>query len=171
MSDQKFIIIYGVPGSGKSTIAHAAAQEHNAVIVNMDTIRTELFGEQYHTNMGKMNNKERSQCERRVESTKISRIRQFLKDGKNVISDDTNINLGRVQKMVDVAREFNVDVVPFGVNVPVSTAKSRNASRGANGGRLVPGHVIDAMAKNAYTDGGVLKNMVVEDNGVVRFTE
>lgn len=162
----KLVIIYGLPGSGKSTLAKNVARAIKGHVVNMDDIRTELYGESYHTRMGSMTSVQRNSAEKKVASTKLARINALLREGEKVISDDTNLNPRNVDPMIALARKHDATILTTGVDVDVDTAKSRNRSRGAAGGRLVPEWVIDNMAKKAYHANGTMKKMVVLDDSV-----
>ena len=75
-------LMVGLPGSGKSTVAtKIAANEPNTMILSSDQICAELFGsEEEQSNSSK------------VFSTLITRMREALEEGQNVIVDATNIN-------------------------------------------------------------------------------
>ena len=77
-------MMVGLPGSGKSTYAKQLSEETNAVICSSDTIREELYGDENSQD----NNDE-------VFKILHSRIKENLKNGKNVIYDATNINSKR----------------------------------------------------------------------------
>lgn len=162
----KLVIIYGIPGSGKSTLAKNVARSIKGHVVNMDDIRTELYGESYHTTMGSMTSAQRSAAENKVTDTKLARIDALLREGEKVVSDDTKLNPRNVDPMIALARKHDAVILTTGVDVDVATAKARNRARGAAGGRLVPERVIDSMAKKAYHANGTMKKMVVLKNGV-----
>ena len=76
-----FIVMVGVPGSGKSHIARMIAESHDCEIVSSDECRKKWYGdEEYQTH-----NKE---LFLRIDEL-VSRL---LDDGKNVILDATNIS-------------------------------------------------------------------------------
>lgn len=74
-------VMVGLPGSGKSHIAVDLAKENEAVIFSMDNIREELCGRVEDQSR----NKEVFEIYRQ-------RIRNALKEGKNVIADATNVS-------------------------------------------------------------------------------
>lgn len=166
MAQQKntpqLVMYHGLPGSGKSTHAHKYAQsEPRAVVINRDDIRTELFGDSYHELQNKLSKKERNEAESMVTETENARLEQAFRDGKIVVSDNTNLNVNTVSSLVSRARKHNAGITQRHVNVPIEEVKRRNRERGANGGRMVPDHIIDAMAKNAYDDRGQLNRFVI----------
>lgn len=141
-------MFHGIPGSGKSTAA--AEQFGDLVIVNRDAIRTELFGEDYH------NGNFPKKAEKQVTRVRDERIIAELLAGRDVVSDDTNLGLPNVTKMVAMAHNHGAEVVHINIDVPVEVAKERNAARD----RVVPGFVIDEMAEMAYThDRSHLRNI------------
>lgn len=115
-------IIQGLPGSGKSTIAeeYVSKDPKNRVIVNRDSIRTELFGARYHKNTP---NKE---SEEKVNEVQFARIKDALILGKEVVSDDTNLNTNTIDFLVSIADEAGAQYEFMPINVPIETAIERN---------------------------------------------
>lgn len=77
----KFMMLVGVPASGKSSIAKALAEENGAIIVSSDAIRGDLYGDESVQG----------------DPAKVFRIvhenvKHYLRKGCNVIMDATNIN-------------------------------------------------------------------------------
>ena len=80
----ELIMMVGVAGSGKSTIAQRIAQSAGAEIVSSDAVRGELYGdENCQANPAK------------VFGVVHNRIRTFLVEGKNVVYDATNLSCKR----------------------------------------------------------------------------
>ena len=79
-----FIMLVGLPGSGKSTYAKELADEYNAVICSSDEIRKELFDNE---NVQDKNDE--------VFRLLHKRIKDNLMNRKSVIYDATNINSKR----------------------------------------------------------------------------
>ena len=80
----QFVMMVGVAGSGKSTIAAQIAESTNAKIVSSDAIRGEVYGDE--------------NCQ--TDPAKIfeivhNRVHQYLKNGENVIMDATNLSCKR----------------------------------------------------------------------------
>lgn len=159
----ELILTHGLPGSGKSTWAEKQVAEdpENRIRVNRDDLRTELFGEKYHS--GNFPKKSESQ----VSAEQEKRIKAGLAKGKKVYVDDTNLNGKTVERLAIMARQYGAKISQKHFNVPVEECKRRNQARAAAGGRLVPDFVIDRMAKFAYDDEGEIKDFVISSRGKV----
>lgn len=154
----KLIIYVGLPGSGKSTLAQQEAAKHpNALLSNRDDMRTELFGEKYHK--GNPDGKSEAQ----VSAILNSQLVKKLREGGVVIDDNTNTNPRFLQTLIQTARDYGAEVEIRTVDVTVDEAKRRNAKRATEGGRFVPEHVIDKMAKRFYSDDGRIKDVLIGD--------
>lgn len=154
----KLTLTSGLPASGKSTWAKAVEAKNQMVKrVNRDDIRTELFGEDYHT--GSFPKK----AEDKVTTVEIARVARYLAHGYHVISDNTYLFPGAIQRMMDVAQEMGVPVSIQRFNVDAAECKRRNIARGAEGGRQVPEHIMDHMIQHAYTSDGNLRQFTITD--------
>lgn len=157
-------IFSGLPGSGKSTVAQKIVDNStpgSVVRVNRDDIRTALFGEAYHKN-----NPDKK-CEAQVSQVQEGLIKDSLSKNKHVISDDTNLNVNTIKRLVQIAQNYNAVIKQEHFDIPVDECKRRNKKRGDSGGRFVPPEVIDSMASRAYDDEGHLKEFVIGSNGSV----
>lgn len=85
----EFIMLVGVPGSGKSTYAQQLSELKNAVILSSDELRLELFGDI-------SDNTRNYELFQELNARTI----QNLKNGINVIYDATNINSKRRQNLI-----------------------------------------------------------------------
>lgn len=91
----KLIITKGLPGSGKSTWA---AQE---IANNPDWVRVELdlLRDEYGISRSSFN----EELEKTIREERDSRIDAALKEGKTVISSDTNLNTTTVRRLENIA--------------------------------------------------------------------
>lgn len=142
---------HGLPGSGKTTLAlrlFKQLQESGIPVtrVNRDDIRTEVAGEAYHATAPQ------KEVEKKVKKLLDERILAGLVPGGIVLSDDTHMNPRAFMAMRQLASAGQAKLAHIFVDVPVAEAHRRNRGRGAAGGRLVPGAVIERMAENAYTE-------------------
>jgi predicted kinase len=131
----KFYMMIGVPGSGKSTIAEEIALNEPAVIVSSDVVRGDLYGDESIQG----------------DPAKVFRIvhenvKHYLRKGCNVIMDATNINS---KKRAAFLREIN-KVCPDcrKIAVVVAADKDTCVSRDLLRERIVGYEVIERMIAN-----------------------
>lgn len=136
MNKPTFTMMVGLVGSGKSTYAKQLAEETNAIVCSSDAIREELCGD------------ENSQ-ENNEEVFKIlhSRIKENLKNRKNVIYDATNINSKRRRAFLSELRNIPCVKKCVVMATPFEVCCNQNESRN----RVVPYEVIERMYKNWNT--------------------
>lgn len=134
----KLIMCKGLPGSGKTTFANRLCKEDpNCVRVNKDDIRIELG----------MN---RKSYKREQEYAVIDRRDQLIKDGlkqgKTVISDDTNFGKKHEPRLRQLAAEYGAEFeIKDFTDVPVEVCIERDAQR--SGDARVGADVIWGMAE------------------------
>lgn len=136
MSKPTFTMMVGLVGSGKSTYAKQLAEETNAIICSSDAIREELCGDKNSQD----NNEE-------VFKILHSRIKENLKNGKNVIYDATNINSKRRRAFLSELRNIPCVKKCVIMATPFEMCCIQNESRD----RVVPYEVIERMYKNWNT--------------------
>ncbi len=129
-------MMVGLVGSGKSTYAKQLAEETNAIICSSDSIREELYGDENSQD----NNEE-------VFKILHSRIKENLKNGKNVIYDATNINSKRRRAFLSELRNIPCVKKCVIMATPFEMCCIQNESRD----RVVPYEVIERMYKNWNT--------------------
>ena len=129
----KFIMLCGLPASGKSTKAKIFAEEHNAIIFSSDALREEMFGDINHQD----NNQELF-----IELHR--RIKDCLKNGKSAIYDACNISYKR--RMAFLAELTNIPCKKICILMatPYEECLKRNSGRERN----VPEYVIERMYMN-----------------------
>lgn len=128
----KFIMLVGVPGSGKSTHAKNNYNNNNFTIVSSDAIRKELFGDENCQNKPEL-----------VFHTMKQRALENLNNGKSVVYDATNIKRKDRLSVLDKIPNFvykRADIIWS----PYEVCIARNEARE----RTVPYEVIDKMLKN-----------------------
>ena len=147
------ILTHGLIASGKSTWARKEHERdpENIIVVERDELRSSLFGEGYH----KKDPDQKSESQ--VSQLQQKLIKKGLAEGKTVIVSDTNLNHRFLPVLTNLAKNYNAKVEQQYFNVPIEECKRRNRERGAAGGRFVPEHIIDRMAKIAYDEEGNLK--------------
>ena len=136
MNKPIFIMMVGLVGSGKSTYAKQLSDDINAIICNSDAIREELCGDENSQD----NNDE-------VFKILHSRIKENLKNGKDVIYDATNINSKRRRAFLSELRRIPCIKKCVIMATPFEMCCIQNESRD----RVVPYEVIERMYKNWNT--------------------
>lgn len=120
------ILMCGLPGSGKTTIAHNLFSGYS--IISSDDVRKELYGSE---SVQKDHSK--------VFSIVNSRAHKLLMSGHNVVIDATHIKRkDRASSLACAKGCLNVNRVIVCVDTPVDECIRRNNNRE----RIVPQHVI-----------------------------
>lgn len=130
----------GLPGSGKSTETRRLVVEEGWIRVNRDDIRRHL-----HDSIWSKEN------EIEVVHQRDLLIRDALRRGKNVISDDTNLVAGVVRSLARHAEFFGARVEVVDFDVPVDICIARDALR--SGTAHVGEEVIRGMVKKYFPKG------------------
>lgn len=128
----KFIMMAGLPGSGKS---HYIKTLKNMVIHSSDSIRKELYGDE--------NIQGKSQ---EVFGILHKRIKRDLKNGLNVVYDACNINYKRRKAFLEELNKIECYKECCLIATPYEQCIERNKLRD----RQVPEHVINKMYKNFF---------------------
>lgn len=141
-----FIMLVGLPGSGKSTFARKIADTYNTnncSIYSSDEIRKELTGSE-----------ECQDKDAEVFQLLHSRIKKDLSDNctkdKVVIYDACNINYKRRRAFLNELKKFDCRKACCMIWESYEKCLQNNIKRHENGGRFVPEWVIKRMYKNFY---------------------
>lgn len=127
-----FIMMCGLPSSGKSYYAKNLSTEINAIVCSSDELREEMFGD--------INNQANNH---KLFNELHKRIKNYLRNGSNVIYDACNINSKRRRSFIQELK--NIDCVKECIIMatPYEQCLRNNASRD----RHVPDDVIKRMYK------------------------
>lgn len=129
----KFIMLCGLPASGKSTHAQKLAKEYDGVIHASDKLREELYGD------------ENTQCDNVVLFQELhKRIISDLTNGKNVIMDATNISYKKRKAFLNKIKGLDCEKICYVMAVPYEQCLKNNSQRD----RKVPEEVIRNMYLN-----------------------
>lgn len=120
MAKPKLLVLKGLPASGKSTYAKQLVAEQGYVRTNKDTIRKEMFGEDY-----------KRKDEKKVVKERDRQVREALTQGNNVVVDDTNLNPIHIKELAKIAQEFNTifEVDDSFLDVPLAECIERDKNR------------------------------------------
>lgn len=131
----KFFMICGLPGSGKSTYAKEISSTYNAIVHSSDALRGELFGDE---NANDKNSDLFQELHKRIKTD--------LSSGKNVIYDATNINYKRRKAFVGETKKYNCEKICCLIATPYEQCLIQNKNRE----RQVPDDVIKKMYMSFY---------------------
>ncbi len=143
---KKILILRGLPASGKSTFAKQLIKENPGLYkrINRDDLR-EMF-DTYHFSRDN---------EKFVKRVRDLLIREALRDGKDVIVDDTNLSPKNINRITQLAEEHRkktgetVEVTVKEFEVSLAKALERDAKRE----KKVGARVIRKMHRQFYGDG------------------
>lgn len=127
------IMMIGLPGSGKSSIAEELKEKLGAILHSSDALRKELYG-----------NEDTQDSNAELFNVLHSRIKEDLRNGETVIYDATNISYKRRKAFLQELKNINVRKIAYFVATPYEVCLERNALRD----RVVPEEVIERMYKN-----------------------
>ncbi len=131
----KFIMLVGLPASGKSMIAENLSINQNAIIHSSDKLREELFN---NVNEVTKNNELFIELHRRV--------KQDLLNGKNIIYDATNISYKKRKSFIESLNKISCEKICYLIATPYEQCLKQNQLRE----RKVPEYVIERMYKSFY---------------------
>ena len=131
----KLIIMCGLPASGKNTwvsefIKKEKKNSVDYVVVELDEIRAEIFGHEFHR-----------PAEHFVIGIAKSFVRLLLKQGKNVIINSTALTQSIRNEWISIGDEYNYDIKIVWIKTPLKECLKRNRQRI----RKVPDSVIASM--------------------------
>lgn len=125
---QKILMLKGLPGSGKSTYAKEL-QAQGWARVNKDDIRKDFFPDYTHKD------------EKDVVYIEDSEIIAELREGNNVVVDDTNFAPKHQKRLEKIAREHDADFEVLFIDTPLEECIKRNRKRA----KVVPMEAILSM--------------------------
>lgn len=109
-------LLVGIPGSGKSTWSKECT---NAVRISRDEIRYSLLGE----------NDSYFSKEDLVFKTYIEKIKENLKNGKNVIADATHLTMASRKKVYSKLNGYFDNLIAIYFDTPLQECLMRNGKR------------------------------------------
>ena len=130
MNKPIFIMMCGLPGSGKSYKAKELAEKHNANIHSSDSIRLELLGD--------INCQDSNGV---VFTTLHNRVKEDLRNGKNCIYDATNISYRRRMAFLQELKNIPCEKICVLMATPYEQCLKNDVARD----RHVPEYIIERM--------------------------
>ena len=150
----KFIMLIGLPGSGKSTYAQTLISNNaDTKYLSSDKIREELYGDE--AIQGNPNT---------VFTTMHNRVVQFLSDGYDVVYDATNVNRKNRKSVLNIISCFDVVKEAHIVWCPFETCVTRDASRKRTVGEHVIRKMIMRWESPYYDEGFNCIKLICSDN-------
>lgn len=143
----KLLMMYGLPGSGKTTQAKELEKEGTHVRVNKDDIRKEYFPDWTRKN------------EKEVIYIEDSEIIAELREGNNVVVDDTNLHPKHETRLKKIAADEGAEFESMFIDTPLEICIRRNNKRD----RPVPLEAIISMY-NKYIAPIKEKHVEYDDN-------
>ena len=131
----KFIMLIGIPGSGKTTYSNELAVKYNAKVISTDRVRQTYVGI----------------AESEVFPTVYRLCSEELKNGSNVILDATHITPKVRKRTFDSLEQFGVtyEKVAYYFDTPVEVCLERVEKRNQDPNELfLPLEVIESYGKN-----------------------
>lgn len=123
--EQKIIVTIGPAGCGKSTWASQYVNSHeNTIIVSRDAIRKLLYGFD-DSNLSNYYETDTKTREAEVSAFSDALIRKALRDGKNVIADNTHLR----QSYINVYKNYGVKIELHWFSVKEDVLYNRNIAR------------------------------------------
>lgn len=133
MEQLRFIMLVGIAGSGKSTVAQELmVGVDNIDLHSSDAIREELTGDESNQDING-----------EVFNQMAIRTRQSLKDGRHVIYDATNISRKKRKGLLQQLPKDVEKIVMY-----IATPFDRTVQQNANRERVVPQYALERMYKN-----------------------
>lgn len=127
-----FVMLVGLPGSGKTFLAESMAKKWNASVFSSDKIREEVCGD--------VNDQTQNQL---VFQTLHRKVKESLKDGNCTVYDATNVSSKRRKAFLDELK----NIPCCKLCVVIATPYSQCVNRSLNRDRVVPESVISKMRK------------------------
>lgn len=155
----KFIMLVGLPASGKSTLAEKLKEEYKAEIISSDSLRKELY-----------NDEQNQEHNYEIFNEMLKRTIACLKEDKNVIYDATNISSKRRINICSQISKYANEKICYLLTTSYELCIKRNNERE----RKVPDEVIKRMLYSFNTPSiyeGFTKVIVVHSDEQKKLAE
>lgn len=112
----ELVVMVGLPASGKSTVSRDY-QRRGYHVVNPDSIRLR-FGVQYS-----------GEIEKEIWTIAYAELKGYLKLGRDVVFDATNLTRAQRKPLVQIAKSYGVRVTAHTLFTPLDRCLERNEER------------------------------------------
>lgn len=155
----EFVMLIGIPGSGKSTWINQFNKNDKYIVISPDDIRREITG----------SISDQSQNANVWRITK-ERVLKNLENGRSVILDSTMTDSIRRKEFIKDLPQVNLKAKVFYVDPEVSKERIKKDIESGKDRANVPPEIVDKMygelmSKVKLLDGGVLDVSKLEDEG------
>jgi predicted kinase len=134
---KKIILLIGIPGSGKTTLAKRLL-EKGFQIISADSIRLELYG-----NEGEQGDP------RQVFAIFFERLKDLFSKDLDVVVDNTNLKYQHRKEIIDVARQYSYEEPQLWLlDVPLQVCIDRNLLRERNVGADIVSNMFKEFNRN-----------------------
>jgi aminoglycoside phosphotransferase family enzyme/predicted kinase len=151
----RMVLVGGLPGTGKSTLARGLADALDAVVLRSDELRRELSPEEARSpaaDSGYRQGRYRPEVTAATYRTMLERARVALEQGESVVLDATWQSEAQRRAAREVAGETSSEVVDLACVLPPPEAHRRIEDRRARGEDLSEATVAAAEAMAADAD-------------------
>lgn len=114
---QKLILMVGIPGSGKSTKGFQVAEDNDFAYVCRDFVR----------NMVDLGYSKKEQAV--TKKVFMSLVEAALLRGDTVVADATHLSVGSRVPLVELGKQYGVEILAIVMNTSYETCILRNAQR------------------------------------------
>ncbi|MET0474511.1 MAG: AAA family ATPase [Mycobacterium sp.] len=148
----RLILVGGGPGSGKTTLAHALADESTAQAISSDDVRREMQADGAVEGATGIYNAGLYSPEKvdEVYTTMLHRARHLLASGRSVILDGTWRDPRHRARARELARQEHCPTVELVCTIPIEAAMARIADRPASASDATP-RIASEMAREEHT--------------------
>jgi uncharacterized protein len=125
------VLVGGLPGTGKSTVARALAEQADAELLRSDELRKELAGIDVTTDASASYRQGLYEPEQvaRVYDELRDRARELLEQGVSVVLDASWTSAREREAAAELAEETSSSLVQLRCSVPLEVARARLTSR------------------------------------------
>lgn len=137
----EYVVMIGLPGSGKSTWIKAHMEKNpdkNYRVVSSDDII-----EEHATEKGLTYDEVFHEHQRFAIKEMNRRLKEYIKNGDNIIHDQTNMGAKKRKGIINNAKGYDVSAVVFALT---DVEWKRRYDSRANQGKTIPDHVLKSMA-------------------------